>query len=241
KISSAPKKGVNRVNWDLKYESTRAVHLKGKKYNPLKKPSSGMLAMPGKYTVSMKMVVNGVVTELADAVEFTAKPLNNRTLPAENRQGLVDFQNKVAEMSRVIMGTEKHVNELVEKLEYMKQAILNSPDISYDIMKQAKELEKKLEDILYAFEGDEAKASWEEVPPQKMPISNRLYSIIRVHWGSTSAVTQTQKDSYSILKEKFTPLYNKVKQISEKDIKELEEALENAKAPWTPGRIPEWK
>ncbi len=196
--------------------------------------------MPGKYNVSMAMVVNGEISELAGPVEFTAKALNNTTLPASNRQELVDFQNRVAETARIVMGTEKYAEELSVKVAYMKQAILSTPSLSYDIMKKAQVLEKKLDDILYAFEGDEAKASWEEVPPQKMPISNRLYSIIRVHWGSTSAVTQTQKDSYDILKEKFTPIYNEVKKISEKDIIELENALEKAKASWTPGRLPEW-
>ncbi len=240
KLTSSPKKGINRINWDLRYESTRVTRLKGKKYNPLKKSSSGMLAMPGKYSVSMAMVVNGEISELAGPVEFTAKALNNTTLPASNRQELVDFQNRVAETARIVMGTEKYAEELSVKVAYMKQAILSTPSLSYDIMKKAQVLEKKLDDILYAFEGDEAKASWEEVPPQKMPISNRLYSIIRVHWGSTSAVTQTQKDSYDILKEKFTPIYNEVKKISEKDIIELENALEKAKASWTPGRLPEW-
>ncbi|MDA3779110.1 MAG: hypothetical protein PF487_02575 [Bacteroidales bacterium] len=241
KLTLEPKEGVNRINWDLKYESTRAISLKKNKYNPLKKPSSGMLAMPGKYSVSMAMVVDGEISELTDPVEFTAKALNNTTLPATDRQELVDFQNKVAETSRIFLGTEKHAEELSEKVAYMKQAILNTPGMSYDIMNKAQTLEKKLDDILFAFEGNEAKASWEEVPPQKMPLSNRLYSIIRVHWGSTSAVTQTQRDSYDILKEKFTPIYNKIKKISKEDIKDLENALENAKAPWTPGRLPEWK
>ncbi|PJB02447.1 MAG: glycosyl hydrolase, partial [Ignavibacteria bacterium CG_4_9_14_3_um_filter_36_18] len=57
KITSAAAKGINRIIWDLKYDFTNPIRLNKNKFDPVAKPSSGMLAMPGKYSVTMQMVV----------------------------------------------------------------------------------------------------------------------------------------------------------------------------------------
>ncbi len=239
KITSRPSKGVNRLNWDLRYDGTRAVNLRDDKFNPLRDGRSGMLVLPGSYSVTMGEVVRGEYSELAGPVEFEAMPLNNTTLPADDNAERLKFQKKLAEMTRVMNGTEEVTSELVAKIAHIKQAILTTPGIPYDLMETAEAIEEELDDIVFTFEGNEAKASWEEIPPQPMPLSYRLYSIIRSQWGTTSAITQTQKDSYEILTEKFPPVYDKVKKIAEEDIPAIEKALEEYKAPYTPGRLPE--
>jgi len=172
-------------------------------------------------------------------VAFEAKPLNNTTLPAPDKQELLTFQKEVAEMARVVQGTQRRTQELIRKINHMKQAILATPGLSYDVMERAQAIEKDLEAIRYAFEGDDAKASSEEIPPQPMPIQSRLYTIIRTQWNSTSAVTETSRTSLAILKEIFPPIYQRVKQVANEDIIQLERDLEKAQAPWTPERLPE--
>jgi hypothetical protein len=46
---------------------------------------------------------------------------------------------------------------------------------------------------------------------------------------------------YDIIAEEFPPLLDELKQISEVELKALESELDAMGAPWTPGRIPEWK
>jgi hypothetical protein len=72
-----------------------------------------------------------------------------------------------------------------------------------------------------------------------MKIMERLRALVYAHYRSTSGVTETERTNYNILKEKFPPLLEKLKEIRNQDIKQLEEQLEKINAPWTPGRVPE--
>ena len=49
------------------------------------------------------------------------------------------------------------------------------------------------------------------------------------------------RDNYDRIVEKFDPVYAKVKALMEVDIKAIEAELEKYGAPYTPGRLPDWK
>ncbi len=46
---------------------------------------------------------------------------------------------------------------------------------------------------------------------------------------------------YDILAEEFPPILDELRNIAEVKLKALEAELDAIGAPWTPGRIPEWK
>ena len=54
--------------------------------------------------------------------------------------------------------------------------------------------------------------------------------------ASTAAPTKTHMDSYAIAKEEFEPILNALKQLVSEDFEALEQMLEDADAPYTPGR-----
>ncbi|HUX61322.1 MAG TPA: hypothetical protein VMV32_08410, partial [Ignavibacteriaceae bacterium] len=60
-------------------------------------------------------------------------------------------------------------------------------------------------------------------------------------WQSTSAPTQTDMNAYKNAGELFSPLLSKLKDLINVDLKNLENEMEAAGSPWTPGRIPDWK
>lgn len=239
KIFQSASKGIHRINWDLEYQSDNQVSIKDGKFNPTSKTRGSFLVMPGKYTVSMQMVANEIVTDLNEPQEFNVVPLNNTTLPAPERAELVAFLSEVMDLSRVVYGTKSVVDNLMKQTTHMMQAA-HQADAPRKLYDDIAAVYKQLDQIRYLFEGDQAKASWEEVPPQKMPLLYRMSSIMRPHSNSTSAVTQVQKDGMTIMKEKFKPVYQQVKELNQKTIPELETQLENAKAALTPGRLPEW-
>ena len=109
-----------------------------------------------------------------------------------------------------------------------------------DLMSKIVEVESQLDEILWKFNGQQAKASSEENWPAVPSINNRLRSIIWVHWRSTSAVTQSQIDIFEILKEEVPPVIEEIRTIQNVSIPEIEKELDRMGAPWTPGRIPEW-
>lgn len=239
KLTTGPKKGIKRITWDLRYLSLNPVRISDQKYDPLAESQSYMLAMPGKYSVSLSKSVNGEITLLVPPVPFNAIVLGNTTLPARNRQELVEFQKKTGGLSRIMRATERFAGEIYNRTQYIQQALLQTPETPVDLLKQARDIEQKVVNIQFAFSGREPKASWEEIPPGPMPLNRRLNYIIGTHWRSTSGITQTQKDNYAILTEEFPPLLEELKKINE-ELGLLENNLDNLHVPWTPGRIPVW-
>jgi len=229
-------KGIQKMNWDLRYETTSPVRLKGDKYNPTAETRSGMLAMPGTYTVELNLFHNGESTLLAGPVPITAKVLNNTTLPA-NRESLVAFQDKVSQMWRVFSGIQEYFDELDKRTAYIQQAIQQTNGTTVEMKNTAQQVKEELEAIDFIFNGTPAKASWEEVPPEIMPLVNRYQEIAWGMWGSTSDPTATMKMNYNIIMEEMPGIIKRLESVSGQ-LDQLDAKLDELKAPYTPGRIP---
>lgn len=238
KINKKPSKGLNRVTWDLKYAGTLPTELSDGRFNPFTDDKGFWLVMPGRYKVSVSMYEKGEIKELLPDKEFNVVALDNTTLPAKNREAMVKFQRDVAEMVRVMYGAMDYNDELIEKVNYLKQAVVLTPGAGSDLLIEAENIAKKLDDIKFAFEGSTPKASDEEIPPRPVPLANRLQYIMWGQSSSTSDITSTSKMAYSIVQEELPKLIDQLKVIATVDIKSLEQKIEEAKAPWTPGRIP---
>ncbi|NTV83972.1 MAG: glycosyl hydrolase, partial [Bacteroidales bacterium] len=241
KISASPSKGTSRITWDLRHSNNYNVDLKSGKFDPYSTGGSGILAMPGKYSVSMAMLFNGEVKDLAGPVEFEAKPLNNTSLPNPDRAELVAFQDKVSVLINAVNAADEYAKEQMTRVHFVKQAIQNTPDAPFGMMDSALVIEKKLDHILWALNGQKPKASDEENWPAPPPVKTRLDAIMSASYGNTYSPTKTQKDQYALLEEELPPLMDQLKEIGESDLKKLEMELDKLGAPWTPGRIPEWK
>ena len=240
KLSEGISDGISRVNWDLRYPSTRPVNIKDSKYDPTSMGGSGMYVLPGKYFVSISQVVRGEVTQLAGPEPFEAVPLNNATLQAEDRAELVAFQKKMGELYRIISGTENLAEDLLDRVRHDKQAAQRTMNTTPELMAKIETVEAQLDEILWKFNGQEPKASQEENWPAPPSINDRLEAIIWVHWRSTAPISQSQRDGFDILKEEFPPVLAEVKTIYETTLPAIEQELENLNAPWTPGRVPVW-
>ena len=147
------------------------------------------------------------------------------------------FQEKVSEQEGTMNAAEKFTTGLQKKIVLIRQTLHNTAGTSRDLMNKASEIEKKLEDIIFIFEGAEARASSEEIPPSAMPLNSRLMSIVYASMSSSSGTTQTQLDNYEILKEEFPPVLDDLKSIQQM-VTELNDELDAIGAPWTPGRVP---
>ncbi|MFH1121932.1 MAG: glycosyl hydrolase [Bacteroidota bacterium] len=241
RLYGKPSKGLNRINWDLRYTGTSPVSRREGRFDPFKDGGSGLFVMPGKYQVALSMVAGGETTALAGPVPFNVTVLNNTTLPAEDRMALVAFQQKVAGLIGKVQGTENFAEELRERLTTMMQAVHQTPGTSPELQGKISGLLTKVEDILYAFNGKTPRASREENPPAQVSINERLGNLIYAFYSSTSAPTSTHQRSYEILRDEFPPLHALLKQISEADLPAIEDEMEKAGVPSTPGRLPDWE
>lgn len=86
--------------------------------------------------------------------------------------------------------------------------------------------------------GDASLAKREfETPPA---INDRISTIESTLWNATSAPTQTAMQSFEIASKQFAALLPELKSIDE-EIQKVEATLEKNGAPYTPGRLPEWR
>ena len=238
RITQQPAAGINTADWNLRYDSPFPVRMKDKKFDPTAKAGSSMLAIPGKYSVNLDMVVRGEDTHLAGPVEFSADLLNNSTLPREDRQNIVAFARKVSNMARVMRGTHELADDNLDKVMTMEQTILQSSEGTMEMLSRARKIESELKDIMYTMDGPEAKASEEELPPMPVPLTNRLYAIIENLWNTTQGVTDNMEKNYDILSSEFPPVLSRVKTVLS-EIDALQKDMNKAKIQWTPGQIPE--
>ncbi|MFH1194165.1 MAG: glycosyl hydrolase [bacterium] len=241
KLTASASGGINRIVWDLRYDNYYPLSLKDDKFDPTKKASSSLLALPGKYKVSMYLVAKGEEKLLAGPVDFIAKPLDNVTLPASDRAELVAFQRKTTELAKKYVAAQRITDELIRKAELLKQTINNTPKAPFDLMDKVVEITGKLEAISFKFSGLPGKASDEEIPPQDVPLNWRLDMMMSPHYASTANITKGEKVAYEIINEELPAIISSLKNISEVDLKAIEVELDKIGAPWTPGRLLEMK
>lgn len=239
RIKAPAKKGMSRVVWDFRYAPFGPVDLtpfdESFVFNA---PEVGYMALPGNYKVSMSKFENGIYTELVSATPFKAVPLNNATIPATDKKALEGFCKQVAELRRVSTAADAYRREVVNKIKYMKQAVIETPKLPTDISGKIAMLEKRLTDINTKLNGDATAARREfETSPS---INGRIGGISGALWSTTSAPTSTFINSYQAAARQFTPVCNELKSIAQ-EIQKIEELLEASKAPYTPGRLPEWQ
>jgi hypothetical protein len=96
-----------------------------------------------------------------------------------------------------------------------------------------------LDKIKFEFNGTPAKASWEEVPPEIMPINKRLNSVVWAIWESTSDPTNTQKTNLKIIQEEIPEIQAMLKNIKE-ELDKIQLQLVEMKAPYIPGVLPKF-
>jgi hypothetical protein len=238
RIKAPAKKGMNRIVWDFRYAPFGPIDFtQFDESNAFSSPEIGYMALPGNYKVSLSKFEDGRYTELVAPQPFKAVPLNNATLPATDKKALDEFSKKVAELRRVSAAADEYRGEMVNKIKYIKQAIIETPKLPLDISKTVADLEKRLIDVNTKLNGDAtlARREFETLPS----INGRIGNITGALWGTTSAPTTTFINNYTIAVKQFTPVYNELKAIGV-EIKNIENLLEQNKAPYTPGRLPDW-
>jgi hypothetical protein len=232
--------GMQRVAWDLRYPAPALPpppNPDGE--DPFNEGPAGPLVMPGTYKVSLSKRVDGVITSLGQAQEFQVIVDGQERMTPADRANLVEFQQKVARLQRAVQGASATANALKPRLVAIRRALLETPAAPEKLLGDAAALDKRTNEILRALQGDQALRQRNiNLPPS---ISDRVGDIVGSQRMSTARPTQTQIDQYAAAAQEFETTLNQLRQLIEGDLARLEKQMEAAGAPWTPGRIPEWK
>jgi hypothetical protein len=195
--------------------------------------------MPGTYRVSLAKRVDGIITPLGQSQEFQVMVDGQERMTPADRSNLVEFQQKVARLQRAVQGATATASALKPRLIAIRRALLETPAAPEKLLSDAAVLDKRTNEILRALTGDQALRQRNmNLPPS---IAERVGDIVGSQRMSTSRPTQTQIDQYAHAAQEFETTLNQLRQLIEGDLARLEKQMEAAGAPWTPGRIPEWK
>jgi len=240
RLYKAASKGINRITWNFTYESISPVT--ATKYDPVggtsgRRDGGGIQVMPGTYKVSLALFSKGEPRELAGPESFVCKLIGLSTFPATDQKAKYEWIKGASEVARSIYGTISYTGELVNKVNAVMQAIHETPAASDDLMKEAERINDELNKLMFIFNGPEAKASEEELPPMMLPLAKRLSEMASATYGISGDITIAAKEQLDILKSEFPPVLARVKKTGE-DLEKLDKQLDAVKAPWTPGRVP---
>lgn len=232
--------GMQRVAWDLRYPpASLPPPPNPETEDPFSEGPSGPLVMPGTFKATVAKRVDGVMTPLGQSQQFQVVVEGQAGMSEPDRIALVDFQRKVARLQRAVQGALEAANALKPRLVLIRRALLDTPSAGDKLLDDAAALDKRTNDILRALRGDTALRSRNmNLTPS---INERVGDIVGAQRMSTAPPTQTQANQYAAAAQDFEQALAQLRQLIEGDLARLEKQMEAAGAPWTPGRIPEWK
>jgi photosystem II stability/assembly factor-like uncharacterized protein len=234
RLKAAPKKGLSRIAWDLRYPADVPVDLGGPgEENPFSDPDVGPLVTPGTYTVSLSRVVDGVPEPLVGPEEFRVVALNNATLAAEDKDAMLDFQREAGAVYRDILAGGRRISEVANRIRFVKEAIRLTPALPEAVLGDARSLERRIAEIRIELNGDGSVARRQfETPPS---ISDRIGFVIYASYSATQAPGEAQRTLVRDARARYGELVPEIDGLMA-DLQALEARLEAAGAPYTPNR-----
>ena len=233
-------KGLHRVAWDLRWPDVSPVNLKRSGPDtPWDDVPAGPLAVPGQYTVTLSSRVLGVENTIAGPVPFNLELLKHNTTVTEDFGALLAFQQEAGSLQRAVRGAVNTARDAQSRLDHIRQAINDTPSLDRALVDEVDALEARLKDLRLTLEGDDTIARRSE--PVTPSITERTSMVMYTTREITSAPTATMRKDLDIAAKQFGPVLAGLTQLMTVDIKGLEDRLEAAGAPHTPGRIPVWR
>lgn len=231
----APKKGVQRFHWNLRYTLQDPIDLnKSSFYNPFGGKDEGTLVNPGNYTVELDLFSNSELKRLVNPVTFSVKALDNAVLPVKNRSEKVAFQKQLAELESDLGVCQAIMGETNTKLRYIKAALKRSEQPYGELSKSVKAIEDKMKSISKALYGDPIKRRLDQ--PQPQTPAGRISGMGYEQKYTTSSPTQTHRDNFTIARAELDVIKKQIETLFNEDVKALERQLKSSGIPYTPGR-----
>jgi hypothetical protein len=239
RISGPVTAGFSRAAWDLRLPAFEPTNLSPGEPDPWDRLPSGPLAAPGRYTVSLAKRVGDVVTPLGTPQSFEAVPLGTASLPATDRKALLVFSEKTGRLQRAVLGAQRAAGEAQTRIDNLEKALNDAPRADAQLRADLRAIELRLSDIDLELNGDSTRSRRNEATPPS--IVDRVQTIVYGGWDATSTPTATQRRNYDIAATEFKPVLEKLRTLILTDLAKVEAAAEASGAPWTPGRVPDWK
>ena len=230
--------GVQRTVWDMRYlppsisAAPQGPPADGGGFGGF--GPQGSLVMPGKYTVSMAMRVNGVVTSLPGSQSFNVTVEGKENMTPADATFLAEFQRKVSNLQRSVIGANSAATEAKTRIGLLKRAAQEAPVDNKKLIEQAEAFDNEIDALINAIRGGREDS---DIPPPS--IAQRVGNIAGTIRLSTIRPTQTQLTQYDLSSAEFAPVLARLRTLIVVSLPSFEKTLEAAGAPLTPGRLPQ--
>jgi hypothetical protein len=221
RVTGSTSAGFHRTAWNLRYASPTGR-------------GSGPLVAPGTYWVRAAQRAGEEWTPFEGEQEFEVVAIGTSTLPEVDREETLAFQNEVGELQRALIAADGTLNELLERVRAIKGVVRGSARLSDDVYDAARQIELSLLDVQVQLRGDDTRdeRSQESVPS----ILSRAQVALSGTLGQTYGPTKTFREQYQIAKTEFSAVRKTLQKLLKTKLVPLEKQLDEAGAPWTPGR-----
>lgn len=232
-LKGANRKGLHRINWDLRLSPPDPINLSVPDFvPPWAGDDEGPLAAPGSYTVELFTEHNGRLVAQGAPQQFTVKPVPGAAVGTDF-QAIAQFQQRTRELMVQISTAGRKLSEAGERLRYLKAALTQTPKATTEHFAQWNALSEKRAALQMRLTGDPARQQLNEsgVPG----ISSRVGKVAYGHWSTRQTPTKTYEDNLAIAQQDFAGFREDLRAYFQ-ELEAYEAALEAAGAPYTRGR-----
>jgi photosystem II stability/assembly factor-like uncharacterized protein len=232
--------GIQRVVWDFRYTAPSIPATLPQLPAGVTLPEGvtlgpqGPLVMPGQYTVTFALRVNGVITPLSGSQTFAVTTEGKEKMTDAERTVLAEFQRKVSTLERAVTGAVEVASNAKTRIGFLRRAANEAPTNNQQLIAQAKAFDDEINTILNDLRGGRENT---DIPPPSL--RSRIGFVADTIRLSQTVPTQTQIDQYNLTDTEFKPVLARLRKLVETDLPAFEKALEQAGAPLTPGRLPQ--
>jgi hypothetical protein len=235
--------GLQRVTWDLRYPSSAPVTSArpgaggGGGFGGFG-GGAGPYVVPGTYTVSLAKLVDGVLTPLGQPQQVEVFQLDPVATP--RTAAALAFDQRASALQRAVLGANAAAGEAAGRVDLLRRALHETPGATVELLAEVRAIGDTLRAIQWALNGDPTMERRQETSPPSL--SDRLRRISGgALQGSLGDPSGSQLRQYEIIAGEFGAILARLRRTVETDLKRVEDAAEAAGAPWTSGRIPDWR
>lgn len=232
-IKGSSEKGLHRVSWDLRLTPPNPINLSEPAFKPpWAEDPQGPFVAPGEYNVKLFIVHNGELKQQGNSQIFKIKPVFNANSNV-NFDAIAKFQLKTSNLSRHISSASRKLTEVGNRIKFIKVALFETPKATPKLFTDLKQLDEKLAILKNRIFGNSDRQRLNEA--SSPTFQSRIWYVAAGHWDTTQNPTETQLRNIEIAENEFNEFRKDLSSYL-KLLENFEEALENAGAPYTPGR-----
>ncbi len=229
-IPAATTTGLHRSAWDLRHPAPDPVQLEKPAFQPPWATGPlGPLARPGQYKVELIHTSEVGSQLLAGPQPFSVVP--TAAVADTVQDGAVDaFGLDCNNLAREVAGAAKRIEAGRDRVRHLRVGVAAAPS-ALALLPQLEGTHRELERIAAQITGDPVRQKFAE--PASPTIKDLIDRVVGHHRNSTSAPTQTQRQSFERAAEGFEVLESELN-AAMSDLVRLAVDLDEAGGPWTP-------